>query len=82
MELTTKDLMQIFNVTMMTINNWRDGTDKKKVSALPFHTRPAGTRHTVYFKWAEVYQWSRKNSVGIVLHPVKVLGFGEKSTTK
>jgi hypothetical protein len=69
MELDTSAIQKVFNVTAMTVYNWRNGTDKKKVSSLPFHTRKVGTRHRIYFKWVEVKNWALQNSVPVVVHP-------------
>jgi len=69
MELSVKQLTTIFGVTPMTITNWRNGVDKKKTSRLPHHTRKAGLRHTIYFKWGEVKLWAHKNNVRIVVLP-------------
>ena len=69
MELTTESLLLMFDVTPMTLYNWRKGIDKKKVSKLPYHTRKIGSRHRVYFKWGEVKQWASKNDVPVKIHP-------------
>ena len=69
MKLTTAQLMKVFNITQMTLYNWRMGTDKKKTGRLPAHFKEVGQRHRVYFKWAEVKRWAVKNNVEIVVHP-------------
>jgi hypothetical protein len=74
MELTTSQLMQIFNVTQMTLYNWKEGRDKKKIGKLPAHARKAGKRHRVFYKWAEVKQWALKNNIPVVKTPKQVEG--------
>jgi hypothetical protein len=70
--LTIKDMMHIFDVTPMTIHNWKEGFDKKKVSKLPCYTVPHGFKHRVYFKWNLVKQWAKENSVEVILTPAQL----------
>ncbi|HUW46537.1 MAG TPA: hypothetical protein VMW50_12170 [Dehalococcoidia bacterium] len=70
MNLTTTDLMQIFNVSYMTVYNWRNPKSNSDKTVLPSHTEKFGTqRHRVYFKWGEVKKWAKKNKVVFVLTP-------------
>jgi hypothetical protein len=71
-KLTLKNLVQIFDVTPMTIYNWKNGFDKKKVSNLPHYTVPHGFKHRVYFKWNLVKQWAKENEVTVVIPPTEL----------
>jgi hypothetical protein len=68
-KLTIKDMVHIFDVTPMTIHNWKEGFDKKKTSKLPCYTVPHGFKHRVYFKWDLVKQWAKENEVEVVVTP-------------
>jgi len=68
-KLTVKNVVQIFDVTPMTIYNWKEGFDKKKTSKLPCYTVPHGFKHRVYFKWNLIKQWAKQNEVEIVVTP-------------
>ena len=71
-KLTTKDLIAAFDVTSMTIANWRQGSATK--SALPCHK--AG--RAVTFAPGKVKQWAKQNGVPI-LAPESLLGAAERS---
>lgn len=64
-ELTTKNLCTLFGVGTMTINNWRKGSTR--ITPLPAHTKPRGTRASVHFKLSEVKKWAKANNIEMVV---------------
>lgn len=68
MKLDTQDLIRIFNVTQMTVTNWRFPHKFAQKTPLPFHTEKFGkTRHRVFFVWSKVKKWAKENEVEIVV---------------
>ena len=57
--LTTIDLERMFEVTSMTIYNWR------KTKALPEVRIPGHQRDTIRFNKSDVLAWAEKNGVTI-----------------
>ena len=67
--LTTKDIMLMFCVDVMTVYNWRNGS--ARITPLPHHLKPHGTkRHRIFFKLHVVKRWAAENNQTIIL-PVK-----------
>jgi hypothetical protein len=70
MNLNTEQMMKVFDVSYMTVYNWRNPKDNSDKPAIPFHTEKFGTqRHKIFFKWGEVQKWAKKNKVSVVIHP-------------
>lgn len=63
--LTTKDLLQIFGVTAMTITGWRKGLTAK--AELPTITKIPGR---ILFNRAAVKKWAEKEGVEIRVDPI------------
>lgn len=72
--LTTKDLLQIFGVTSMTISGWRKGLTAK--AALPVITKIPGR---VQFSRSAIKKWADKSGVVLQEDP---LTFVSASTSK
>lgn len=71
-KLTTKDLTTAFDVTAMTIANWRAGSATK--AALPYQK----SGHHVTFAPGKVQQWAKRNGVPI-LAPEALAGAAERT---
>ena len=70
MKLNTEQLMQIFDVSYMTVYNWRHPKLNSDKTVLTCHSEKVGTqRHKIYFVWSEVKQWAKKNGVLVVKQP-------------
>lgn len=63
-ELSIKDLMKMFGVTLMTITNWRKGSTR--ITPLPTETRARGSRNQVYFTKEKVLAWAKENEINLV----------------
>lgn len=61
MRLTTKQVLKGFNITPMTLYNWRRGLNGR--TPFPTHTEPRGTKHKVYFILEEVVAWAKANGL-------------------
>jgi len=73
MKLNTEQIMKMFDVSYMTVYNWRNPKTNSDKTALPFHTEDFGTqRKKVFFKWVEVKKWAKQNNVTVVLSPSKL----------
>lgn len=70
-KLTTKDLIRAFDVTAMTVSNWRAGSPTK--AALP--CKKVG--RNVVFSAAQVQQWAKRHDVPI-LDPKALAGDAER----
>jgi len=65
--LTTWHLQRLFDVSAMTIYNWRQGTVTK--TPLPCEVDASGH---VHYWLAEVKVWARKNAVPLAADPGEV----------
>lgn len=61
-ELSTNELMRMFDVTHMTVYNWRTFPRPGRPT-IPFHTKPRGTRSGIFFKESEVLRWARETGL-------------------
>lgn len=77
MQLTTKNLCDIFNVGAMTIYNWRNPVKNAKKEKLP-HTvkKISAEKVSVSFQWNAVRNWARRNGVVIVKTPAELKAEG------
>lgn len=72
-EFSVNDLCLLFNVSIVTVYNWR--VKPKKRTPLPFHTRNRGTqRQGVYFHSDEVIAWAKENKLRIQEDKFQYLG--------
>ena len=69
--LTTNELEVMFEVTKMTVNNWRIGSPR--ITPLPYHTLKRGSRFKIYFKATEVTKWAAKHNILVVVSLGKIL---------
>lgn len=70
-KLTTKDITRAFDVTSMTVSNWRAGSPTKK----PLPCKKVG--RSVVFSPAQVLQWAKRHDVPI-LDPQALTGDAER----
>jgi hypothetical protein len=66
--ITTSDLQRLFNVTYMTIYNWR------RYKALPCITVPCNTVHNVYFHKDAIRKWADDNDKEYLMVVARELG--------
>jgi hypothetical protein len=73
--LTTLDLVKVFDVTPMTIYNWRNPAEGSRKSPLPCN----GTGRNVNFNAVKIAAWANKNGVPMVRDPIDIAegGSGE-----
>ena len=68
-KMTTKEVCEFLLCTPMTVYNYRMGHIAGKAK-IPFHTKPRGTRNSVFFYKAEVALWAKRNKVKTSEDPV------------
>jgi len=59
--LTTRDLLKAFDITPMTVYNWRCGSTR--VTPLPYTITQVGARTRIHFNKATVRTWLETNGM-------------------
>lgn len=61
MPITSRDIQQAFDVTPMTVINWRKGSVRR--AALPCKIIPHGQRPRIEFDLAQVTAWALEHGI-------------------